>query len=534
MTIPLQKFLSPVTIKRLRRFRRMRLSWYSLVILVALYGVSLFSEFIANDRPLYLRYQGESYFPVFFFYPELTFVPGGLSTRPDYEKLSKSADFGKGSGNFMVFAPIPYGPYKSADPESLPVRDTVTVSASLNPHMATVNVGVDWKIQREDGAGFFFGKPDEPVEGAAFKDRFSVTPELVKAVRERLSNRAAPEASFNIKSLDGRLRVKVSLSTFTPRDAPPETIRLNLAEPAPENAAPATLVFERGPRVSADSEKLLARLTGESKKALYSAVTDAFNGFSDPVTLFAGNLRMLATLEKNEVRFPFPPTERHLMGLDDSGRDVLARILYGLRTSLTFALILVAAGLGLGTLAGAVQGYFGGAFDIVGQRFTEIWSALPFLYIMIFLGSVFGQSFLLLIFCYGIFNWIGISYYMRAEFLRLRRTSFVEAARVMGLSPFRIIFRHILPNALTPLVTFFPFSLVGAVGALAALDYLGFGLPPPTPSWGELLSQAQSYRWAWWLILYPTAALFLVMLLGVFVGEGVRSAFDPRSDRLGG
>jgi microcin C transport system permease protein len=117
---------------------------------------------------------------------------------------------------------------------------------------------------------------------------------------------------------------------------------------------------------------------------------------------------------------------------------------------------------------------------------------------------------------------------MRAEFLRLRRQPFVEAAKCMGIPTRKIIFRHVLPNALVPVITFFPFSLVGAIGALAALDYLGFGLPPPTPSWGELLSQAQQYRWAWWLILYPSLALFIVMLLGVFIGEGIRNAYDPK------
>ena len=147
---------------------------------------------------------------------------------------------------------------------------------------------------------------------------------------------------------------------------------------------------------------------------------------------------------------------------------------------------------------------------------------------MILMGSVFGRSFSLLLFCYGIFNWIGISYYVRAEFLSLRTRPFVEAAKCLGVPTHKIIFRHILPNSLTPIVTFFPFSLVGAIGSLAVLDYLGFGLPAPTASWGELLYQAQQYRWAWWLILYPSLALFIVMLLGVFVGEGFRNAYDPK------
>jgi microcin C transport system permease protein len=139
-----------------------------------------------------------------------------------------------------------------------------------------------------------------------------------------------------------------------------------------------------------------------------------------------------------------------------------------------------------------------------------------------------GRSFAILLVCYAIFNWIGVSYYLRAEFLRLRTQTFVEAAKTQGLSSWRIIFVHILPNALTPLITLFPFLLMGAIGSLAALDFLGFGLPPGTPSCGELLRQAQQFREAWWLVLYPSAALFVVMLLTVLVGEGLRDAYDPR------
>ena len=199
-----------------------------------------------------------------------------------------------------------------------------------------------------------------------------------------------------------------------------------------------------------------------------------------------------------------------------------------MRTALLFGLLLAFWAMAFGLVIGAIQGYFGGWADIAGQRLTEIWSALPFLYVMIFVGSALGRSFLLLLLCYGLFNWISISYYMRAEFLRLRARTFVEAARCQGLSAARIIFSHILPNALTPLITLFPFSLIGAIGSLAALDFLGFGLPPLTPSWGELLQQAQMFRWAWWLILFPSLALFTVMFLAVLVGEGLRDAFDPR------
>ena len=228
------------------------------------------------------------------------------------------------------------------------------------------------------------------------------------------------------------------------------------------------------------------------------------------------------------VAFPFRPCPGHPFGVDAGGRDVYARVVYGLRIALLFGLLLAGSGLVFGVVIGAVEGYFGGVADLTLQRFTEIWSALPFLYVMIFLGSTLGRSFGVLLVSYAAFNWITVSYYMRAEFLRLRSLPFVDAAKTLGFSRLRIIFSHVLPNALTPLITLFPFLLMGAIGSLAALDFLGFGLPPMTPSCGELLSQAQQFRSAWWLVVFPGAALFLVMLLAVLVGEGLRDAFDPR------
>ena len=229
-----------------------------------------------------------------------------------------------------------------------------------------------------------------------------------------------------------------------------------------------------------------------------------------------------------EVSFPFRPVPGHPFGIDAGGRDVYSRVVHGMRIALLFGLLLAASGMFFGLVIGAVEGYFGGVTDILCQRLTEIWSALPFLYVMIFVGSTLGRGFTVLLVCYAVFNWITVSYYMRAEFLRLRSRAFVEAAKVQGLSTPRIIFGHILPNALTPLITLLPFLLMGAIGSLAALDFLGFGLPPMTPSCGELLQEAQQFRTAWWLILFPAAALFAVMLLTVMVGEGLRDAFDPR------
>ena len=229
-----------------------------------------------------------------------------------------------------------------------------------------------------------------------------------------------------------------------------------------------------------------------------------------------------------EISFPFRPCAGHPFGIDAGGRDVYARVVHGMRIALLFGLLLAASGMFIGLVVGAIEGYFGGVLDITFQRLTEIWSAIPFLYVMIFIGSTVGRSFTVLLVCYAIFNWIVVSYYVRAEFLRLRTRTFVEAAKVQGLGAARIIFGQILPNALTPLITLFPFLLMGAIGSLAALDFLGFGLPPMTPSCGELMQEAQQFRSAWWLVVFPAAALFIVMLLTVLVGEGLRDAFDPR------
>ena len=229
-----------------------------------------------------------------------------------------------------------------------------------------------------------------------------------------------------------------------------------------------------------------------------------------------------------EVSYPFPPCGEHPFGLDHGGRDVFALVVRGMAIALNFGVLLAVSGMFVGLVFGAVEGYFGGRTDILCQRFTEIWSAIPFLYVMIFIGSTVGRSFAILLACYAVFNWIAVSYYVRAEFLRLRVRTFVEAAKCQGFSAVRIIFGHILPNALTPLITLFPFLLMGAIGSLAVLDFLGFGLPPMTPSCGELLRQAQADPSSWWLIFFPAMALFIVMLLTVLVGEGLRDAFDPR------
>ncbi|MBP6739486.1 MAG: ABC transporter permease subunit [Leptospiraceae bacterium] len=238
--------------------------------------------------------------------------------------------------------------------------------------------------------------------------------------------------------------------------------------------------------------------------------------------------------ESNMSDLPFgvsPPTKpdaKHWLGTDDRGRDVFTRIFYGYRISLSFSLILVFLEILIGTIIGGLQGYFAGIFDLTFQRIIEIFSAIPFLYLILIMGSFFGRSFTVLLITYGAISWIGISYYMRGEFYRLRQAQFVEAAKAFGVPSYTIIFKHIVPNALTPIVTFLPFILIGSISVLSALDFLGYGIPAPNPSWGELIGQGRERLSAWWLIAFPSFALFLTIQLSAFIGEGLRDAFDAK------
>lgn len=228
--------------------------------------------------------------------------------------------------------------------------------------------------------------------------------------------------------------------------------------------------------------------------------------------------------------YPSEPTKSNIMGTDDRGRDVFSRLLYGFKYSISYAVAVWFISLAIGTVLGGVMGFFGGKLDFIGQRFVEILSSVPQFFLLIILISIFSPSLYMLVVITCVFAWIGISYYVRAEFLKNRNREFVEAARSLGASNFQIIFKHILPNSLTPIITFAPFTIAGEIVGLASLDYLGFGLQVPTPSWGELLAQAQkNYTIAWWLALYPSLALFVVLTLLNFIGQGVRDAMDPNS-----
>jgi len=228
--------------------------------------------------------------------------------------------------------------------------------------------------------------------------------------------------------------------------------------------------------------------------------------------------------------YPAPPSLENLMGTDDRGRDVFTRLLYGFRYSFTYALSVWVITFFIGTALGGLMGFLGGKVDFYGQRLVEILSTVPQFFLLIILISVFKPSLYLLIALSSVFGWISISYYIRGEFLKNRKKDFIEAARALGANNFRLFWTHLFPNSLSPLITFSPFVIAGNIVSLASLDYLGFGLMPPTPSWGELLNQAQRYfTQGWWLALYPSLVLFFTLTMLSLIGEAVRDAMDPRN-----
>jgi microcin C transport system permease protein len=234
------------------------------------------------------------------------------------------------------------------------------------------------------------------------------------------------------------------------------------------------------------------------------------------------------TVKGLPVPAPAPPSWRNLLGTDDQSRDVLARVIYGFRISVLFGFTLTIISSVLGVAAGAVQGYYGGLTDLLFQRFIEIWSGMPQLFMLIILASIIVPGFWVLLAFLLIFSWMQLTGVVRAEFLRGRNLDYVRAARALGVSDAAIMARHILPNALVATLTFLPFTLSGSVTVLASLDFLGFGLPPGSPSLGELVNQGKNNLQAPWLGITAFVVLGGILILLIFVGEAVRDAFDPR------
>ena len=242
-----------------------------------------------------------------------------------------------------------------------------------------------------------------------------------------------------------------------------------------------------------------------------------------PLNAFAGN--SVNYFDKTPA--PASPSRENWLGTDDAGRDVVARLLYGFRTSVWFGLALTAVAVAIGILMGAIQGYFGGWADLVMQRLIEIWNAIPELYVLIIIASIFEPSMILLLVVFALFGWVNLSDYVRAEILRNRTLEYVKAARAMGLSNTQLISRHLLPNSMTVVITFLPFRMSGAILGLTAIDFLGLGVTS-SPSLGDLLRQGKDNLDAWWISVPTFLLLVLTLLLLTFIGDALRDAFDTR------
>ncbi|MCY4523813.1 MAG: ABC transporter permease subunit [Halobacteriovoraceae bacterium] len=227
--------------------------------------------------------------------------------------------------------------------------------------------------------------------------------------------------------------------------------------------------------------------------------------------------------------YPSPPSAENVLGTDDRGRDIFARLLYGFKYSISYAILVWFFSFVIGIVIGGSMGFFGGKVDFLGQRIVEMFNSIPGFFLLLTLIATFKPSLFLLVIFSVLFQWISISYYVRGEFLKYRKWEFVEAAQALGVGNKDIIFKHILPNSMAPIITFTPFTIAGNITALASLDYLGFGLEVPTPSWGELLAQGQRhFTIGWWLALFPSLALFSSLVVLNLIGEGVRDAMDPK------
>jgi microcin C transport system permease protein len=284
------------------------------------------------------------------------------------------------------------------------------------------------------------------------------------------------------------------------------------------------------------SSPLLSNPTEKSLGGDFATPTDWKDPFITELLAKPGNLALF-TLNPHSADSldyfdpalsPSAPSARNWLGTDSKGRDMLARLIYGFRISIWFALALTLTGTVIGIAMGALQGFFGGKVDLFVQRFVEIWGAVPELYLLIIFASIFTPSLLLLLVLLSLWGWMGLSDYVRAEFLRNRSLEYVKAARALGLSNGQIIWRHVLPNSLTPVITFLPFRMSGAILALTSLDFLGLGVPADTASLGELLKLGKENLDSWWIIVPTFCVLVLTMLLLTFIGDALRDAFDTR------
>ncbi|MFQ5504250.1 MAG: ABC transporter permease subunit [Planctomycetota bacterium] len=421
-----QMKLTPISTKRISRFKRIRRGYWSFLAISTLFVISLFLELIVNEKPLAIHYDGRTAFPAIADWLDHTLFFASISS---FQKKSDFGQAGASEVDYRLFART------LADP------------SFLDPQIAEIEA----KLAKARTRFERIAKPG-PGDSEFKRSRYAQRQKTLEKRRQQLEKLERGKKIF----VSSRAWILPTLYPYSP-----SSLRLDLAKNPP-----------------------------------------------NPPSL--------------DQTIP--------LGTTMSGRDVLVLLLYGFRISLAFALLVAACGYAFGVIVGGIQGYYGGWVDILTQRFVEIWGSIPFLFTIMILASLVTPSFVvLMVFMIVLRSWLGITYYVRGEFYREKAKDYVHAAVGAGVSDWKIITGHILPNSLVPVVTFAPFGIVAYIVSLVSLDYLGFGLPPGTPSWGALLRQGlENVRFYPHLVIVPVTALATTLFAVVMVGEAVREAFDPK------
>ncbi|REJ64529.1 MAG: ABC transporter permease subunit [Planctomycetota bacterium] len=493
---------------RLRRFRRIKRGYYSFLLLVVAYALTFLLPFVMSNRAIVVRYDGAWYFPAFRSYFHDIFGIGSAN-------VVRAGDVGQTrAGGFRV----------PADAEALyrdlkrQYVDDAELYRSLSPlaRKALLGEPLTEEQQRE-------------LANLEQREREETAAEQLAALEQDFSPLARKFASGRRLSPRQREQYEAELQALSADQAAEARESHQLVRQLVKEY-PLARRLVSGRQLSDEQQAELRELLAGAPTMLERAREKQLS----PKSL--ENFVLMPFFEYSPYEkieglghAPAPPQWPHVMGTDAAHRDILIRMVYAFRMSITLALIVVGTAYTFGTLTGALLGYFGRWVDIVGLRLVEIWGAIPFLYTVMILGQIFGKNFFLLCGILAAFGWMGITYFIRGEFYREKSRDYVAAAVATGESEWAIIIKHILPNALTPIITYAPFAMVAAITSLVALDYLGFGLPASEPSWGQLLRQGKdSGLDDWHLIVFPLTAMFLTLQLIVFIGEAVREAFDPK------
>ncbi|MFO7820524.1 MAG: ABC transporter permease subunit [Lentisphaeria bacterium] len=465
------------------RFRRQKRAFYSLLILLVLFVITLPAELLCNSKPIMVRLEGKWYFPVFQNYTEHDFG-GRLKITADYRDLG----FWRRIGCDPAAAglDIPEQGRRSAPGDNIEQKEKEEAEEILDMFGSNETENhPPPKATPESPAA----KPQPVMAGIGTKALFR-----------------QPFARKSIKPVSSAHQSDSILELFDP-------------EPHDQNKIE-TAVSKDDPRQRKTQE---CRVLWPPVRYDYAYIeTNTKVGRSALVAPWPHRT------PGSDKLIPSGWLDGHYLGTDNRGRDVLARLVYGLRVSLLFGLLLAVSSTFIGATLGAVQGFFAGWVDLFGQRLTEIWGSLPRLYLLMILSSLLARNIIVLFVILNITSWMGMAAYMRAEFLKGRNLDYVKAARALGVRNTGIMFRHILPNSMTPIITFFPFAVTGGILALVSLDFLNLGVPSPFPSIGEMLRQGQANLHATWIIIPAFIVLSGTITMLTFIGDGLRNAFDPR------